>query len=138
MDNRQLIQKALEVREYSYCPYSKFAVGAALLGKSGKIYLGCNVESVAYSPTNCAERTAFYTAIAEGERAFDRIAIVGAAVGQIPDTPTPPCGVCLQVMAEFCDPKTFTVVLINENDQPVEHLLCDLLPLSFGSTFINN
>ncbi len=132
MDNRQLIQKALEAREYSYCPYSGFAVGAALLGKSGKMYLGCNIESVSYSPTNCAERTAFFKAVSEGERSFERIAVVGAEVGKIPTSLTPPCGVCLQVMSEFCDPETFIVVLNNQQDQPVEYRLCDLLPVGFS------
>ena len=129
MTDRELLQCAIEAREMAYAPYSGFRVGAALVGKSGKIYQGCNVENAAYSPTNCAERTAIFKAVSEGEREFVSIAIVGGMSETINDL-CAPCGVCRQVMAEFCD-KDFRVIMGN-----LEHIqtrtLEELLPLSFG------
>jgi cytidine deaminase len=115
-------------RERAYAPYSDFLVGAALLGKSGKVYLGCNVENVGYSATNCAERTAFFKAISDGEREFQAIAIVGGKRGEKPGF-CAPCGICRQVMAEFCDGE-FPVVLGTAEKYEI-HKLSSLLPLAF-------
>ena len=132
MTNTELLQEAKKARERSYSPYSNFKVGAALLTQSGKIYHGCNIENAAYSPTNCAERTAFFRAVFEGEREFEKIAVVGALGDREPDEICAPCGVCRQVMMEFCDPETFTVVLANGKDAPLEIPLKDLVPYGFG------
>ena len=131
MDNKVLIQKALDARKMSYSPYSNFKVGAALLTKSGKIYTGCNIENAAYTPTNCAERTAFFKAVSEGEKDFEAIAIVGGA-SENPTEYVYPCGVCRQVMMEFCNPKEFRVIAaITENDYK-EYIFEDLFPNGFG------
>lgn len=133
MDRKILAQKALEMRKFSYVPYSGFCVGAALLTKGGKIYTGCNIENAAYTPTNCAERTAFFKAVSEGERDFQAIAIAGGPgdAGE-PLELCSPCGVCRQVMMEFCDPETFKIVLANGEEEPLEYTLKELLPLGFG------
>ena len=104
MEAEELIKAAMEAKEHAYVPYSHFRVGAALLTKSGKVYQGCNIENAGYSPTNCAERTAFFKAVYEGEREFAAIAINGDG-----DDYLYPCGVCRQVMAEFCEPDTFRI-----------------------------
>ncbi len=132
MDNKLLIQEAKKARERSYAPYSHFCVGAALLTKGGKIYRGCNIENAAYSPTNCAERTAFFKAVYDGEREFEKIAIVGGAEGTEGEEQCAPCGVCRQVMMEFCDPESFQVILTDGEDSCVEILLKDLVPYGFG------
>ena len=132
MTNGELIKEARKARQRSYSPYSGFQVGAALLTKSGKVYHGCNIENAAYSPSNCAERTAFFKAVYDGEREFEKIAIVGAHADAEPDSLCPPCGVCRQVMMEFCDPEAFSIVLSNGKDDQMEILLKDLLPLGFG------
>ena len=132
MTNAELIQEAKKARERSYSPYSGFRVGAALLTQSGKVYHGCNIENAAYSPTNCAERTAFFRAVYEGEREFEKIAVVGALGDREPDETCAPCGVCRQVMMEFCDPETFRIVLANGKDEQLEILLKDLVPYGFG------
>ena len=132
MTNAELIREAGKARERSYSPYSGFRVGAALLTGSGKVYHGCNIENAAYSPSNCAERTAFYKAIYDGEREFEKIAIVGAYAEGDLDVPCPPCGVCRQVMMEFCDPETFLVILVDGKDKQLEISLKELLPLGFG------
>ena len=129
MTDRALIEQAIAAREKAYAPYSGFRVGAALLGKSGKVYTGCNVENASYSPTNCAERTAFFKAVSEGEREFVSIAIVGGMSETINDL-CAPCGVCRQVMAEFCD-KDFRVIMGNF-EKIQTRTLEELLPLSFG------
>lgn len=129
MTDRALIEQAIAAREMAYAPYSGFRVGAALLGKSGKVYTGCNVENASYSPTNCAERTAFFKAVSEGEREFVSIAIVGGMSETINDL-CAPCGVCRQVMAEFCD-KDFRVIMGNF-EKIQTRTLEELLPLSFG------
>ena len=103
---KKMIDTAVGQLKYSYTPYSNFKVGAALLTKSGKIYTGCNIENAAYGPSNCAERTAFFKAVSEGEREFTAICIVGGKEGILTDY-TAPCGVCRQVMMEFCSPKDF-------------------------------
>ena len=130
-EKKSLVEKAYAMLPYSYSPYSKFRVGAALLAESGKIYTGCNIENAAYGPSNCAERTAFFKAISEGERKFKAISIVGAAEGKSDDF-CPPCGVCRQVMAEFCYPG-FEIILAKDGGKQIEsHTLSELLPLSFG------
>ena len=126
MTNAELIQEAKIARERSYSPYSHYKVGAALLTKSGKIYHGCNIENAAYTPTNCAERTAFFKAVYDGEREFEKIAVVGALEGGDPDVTCAPCGVCRQVMMEFCDPETFLVILADGKDRQLELPLKDL------------
>ena len=131
MRNEDLILEAKKAREKSYSPYSHFQVGAALLTKDGKIYHGCNVENSAYSPTNCAERTAFFKAISEGDREFSKIAIVGGMEGTSADETCAPCGVCRQVMAEFCDPDTFMIVLCDGKGGVMEISLREILPYSF-------
>ena len=132
MTSAELIQEAKKARERAYTPYSNFQVGAALLTKSGKIYHGCNIENAGYTPTNCAERTAFFRAIYDGEREFEKIAVVGGPKGEEADTLCAPCGVCRQVMMEFCDPETFQIILANGKDAYVELTLKDLFPYGFG------
>ena len=125
-----LIRCAIDMLAFSYAPYSHFKVGAALLAKNGKVYGGCNIENVAFSPTNCAERTAFFRAIAEGVREFDAIAIVGGKDGVLTEY-SPPCGVCRQVMQEFCNPSEFKIILaVSETNYKV-YTLSELLPLGF-------
>ena len=130
MTDVELIEKAKEAARASYSPYSGFTVGAALITKDGKLYLGCNIESASYSPTNCAERTAFFKAVSEGERDFDKIAIVGGKGLDFTDF-CPPCGVCRQVMKEFCG-EDFRIVLGRNDDKTKTLTLGELLPLSFG------
>lgn len=132
MTSAELIQEAKKARERAYTPYSNFQVGAALLTKSGKIYHGCNIENAGYTPTNCAERTAFFRAVYDGEREFEKIAVVGGPKGEEADMLCAPCGVCRQVMMEFCDPKTFQIVLANGKDAYVELTLKELFPYGFG------
>ena len=131
MDNKELIRQALEAREMAYAPYSGFKVGAALLTKEGGVYKGCNIENAGYTPTNCAERTAFFKAVSEGEREFSAIAIVGGK-GDLPTDYAYPCGVCRQVMMEFCDPETFRIILAIDKEHYDIYTLKDLLPLGFG------
>lgn len=131
MENRELIRLALEAREMAYAPYSKYRVGAALLTKQDRVYKGCNIENAAYTPTNCAERTAFFKAVSEGERAFEAIAIVGGYQGA-PTSYAYPCGVCRQVMREFCDPAEFRIITAISEEQYVERTLAELLPEGFG------
>ncbi len=127
-----LMAAALAAREAAYTPYSGFAVGAALLTKSGKIYSGCNIENAAYTPTNCAERTAFFKAVSEGERDFLAIAIAGGKAKTPPAALCAPCGVCRQVMMEFCDSETFLVILGTGPEDCRSFALKELLPVSFG------
>ena len=109
----RLIDRAIEGMSYAYTPYSGFRVGAALLTESGEIYTGCNIENAAYTPTNCEERTAFFKAVSEGVKEFDAICIVGGKDGVLTEY-APPCGVCRQVMMEFCDPETFQIILATD------------------------
>ena len=127
----ELIGKALAARKNAYTPYSHFQVGAALLTERGQIYTGCNIENAAYTPTNCAERTAFFKAVSEGIKEFEAICIVGGKDG-IPTEYAAPCGVCRQVMMEFCDPKTFKIILAVSKDKYDVFTLNELLPLGFG------
>ena len=131
MPVKELIRFAYEAQSRSYSPYSGFATGAALEADNGRIFLGCNIENAAYSPTNCAERTAFFKAVSEGVRTFSRIAIVGNYTGREGDY-CAPCGVCRQVMAEFCNPETFQVILARSPEEYRVYLLKDLLPVNFG------
>ncbi|MFI3177534.1 MAG: cytidine deaminase [Eubacteriales bacterium] len=131
MEWNELIEIAMDARTYAYTPYSNFQVGAALLAKSGKVYTGCNIENAAYSPTNCAERTAFFKAVSEGEREFAAIAVVGGLEGNVMSYTTP-CGVCRQVMMEFCDPNEFMIIVAKETLDWKEYLLTELLPEGFG------
>ena len=128
MDEKNLIELAYHARESAYAPYSGFRVGAALLAKSGKIYLGCNIENAAYGPSNCAERTAFFKAVSEGVKEFDAICIVGGKDGVLTEY-APPCGVCRQVMMEFCDPETFQIILATDLEHYDIYTLKELLPL---------
>ncbi len=131
MTDRELLLLAVEARKKSYSPYSGFKVGAALLCKSGKVYTGCNIENAAYTPTNCAERTAIFKAVSEGEREFLSIAIVGGN-GEEPADFCAPCGVCRQVLAEFCD-GDFRI-LLGTPDHVQVYTLDELLPRSFGKS----
>lgn len=126
----ELIRKALAAREMAYAPYSGFYVGAALLCKDGTVYSGCNIENAAFSPTNCAERTAIFKAVSEGKREFVRIAIVGGKKDEM--TAPAPCGVCRQVMAEFCDPDTFEIVMAKSPQEYTVKTLGELLPAGFS------
>lgn len=131
MDTKDLISMAVQAMGRAYAPYSDFKVGAALLARSGRVYQGCNIENAAYTPTNCAERTAFFKAVSEGEREFEAICIVGGKGGVLTDY-TAPCGVCRQVMMEFCDPETFRIILVADEDHWREFRLRELLPMGFG------
>ena len=130
MDEKILIEKALSMLEYSYAPYSNFKVGAALLTEDGKIYTGCNIENVAFGPSNCAERTAIFKAVSEGERKFSAIAIVGGPNGKT-ESFCAPCGVCRQVMAEFCK-RDFKIIMAKNADEYKIMTLEELLPESFN------
>ena len=131
MNRSELVRLAIDARKFSYSPYSNFMVGAALLTKSGKIYTGCNIENAAYGPSNCAERTAFFKALSEGEKEFEAIAIVGGQKGKGLEI-CAPCGVCRQVMMEFCDYETFEIILGKSEDDYLKYTLKELLPLGFG------
>lgn len=126
-----LIEEAIKQLEYSYTPYSHFKVGAALHAKNGDIYRGCNIENAGYTATNCAERTAFFKAVSEGVKEFDAICVVGGKDGVLTEY-APPCGVCRQVMMEFCDPKTFQIILAIDKEHYDIYTLEEILPLGFG------
>ena len=126
----KLIKKAIEMLNFSYAPYSNFHVGAALLTSEGEIYTGCNIENAAYGPSNCAERTAIFKAVSEGKKEFEAIAFVGGKNGKIENF-CPPCGVCRQVLAEFCK-KDFEIVLAKSTNEYKIMTLEQLLPESFS------
>lgn len=130
MKDLELMKMAEEARKYAYAPYSHFCVGAALLTAAGKVYTGCNIENAAFTPTNCAERTAFFKAVSEGERDFVAIAITGGKEDEAPRF-CAPCGVCRQVMLEFCTGE-FRVLLGNAERVQVFSLDA-LVPQSFGA-----
>ncbi|AEB06633.1 cytidine deaminase [Coriobacterium glomerans PW2] len=132
MDDTALVRAAIEARSQAYVPYSRFSVGAALKCADGAVYCGCNIENAAYSPSCCAERTAIFRAIFDGRREFSAIAVVGGPADEPISRLCAPCGVCRQVMMEFCDPKTFRIVLAAQADAPQSHLLEELLQLGFG------
>ncbi len=131
MTDRKLMELAVKARKNAYAPYSGFCVGAALLSKNGKVYTGCNIENAAYSPANCAERTALFKAVSEREREFTAIAIVGGK-GEEPKEFCAPCGVCRQTLAEFCD-GDFRLLLGTPEHIRV-YTLSELLPYSFGKS----
>ena len=136
MTDLELMSLARKAREKAYCPYSGYAVGAALLDEAGRVWTGCNIENAAYGPSNCAERTAFFKAISEGVRRFQRIAITGGPKDREPGAASP-CGVCRQVMSEFCQPD-FIVLLEDGTGGVTRHTLADLLPLSFGAANLSD
>ena len=130
-DESYLMKEAIAARENAYAPYSHFRVGAALLAASGKVYRGCNIENAAYTPTNCAERTAVFKAVSEGEKEFLAIAIAaGQEDGEL--VITAPCGVCRQVLMEFCDYESFRVILGTAQDRYRVYTLREILPMGFG------
>lgn len=131
MTSLELVNLAIEAREHAYVPYSNFAVGAALLTKEGKVYQGCNIENSSYGATNCAERTAFFTAVYQGEQNFEAIAIVGGKAGEPVHELCAPCGICRQVMREFCK-DDFKIFLSKGDGTVLETTLTQLLPLSFS------
>lgn len=136
-ETEKLLQKARNMLKMSYAPYSHFNVGAALLCKDGKIFGGCNIENSSYGATNCAERTAFFNAISQGERDFVAIAIVGGKDGILNDFCSP-CGICRQVMMEWTNPKEFVIILQNKKGETKQFLLEELLPLAFGPSSLKN
>ena len=129
---QELVKQALAARKFAYVPYSKFRVGAAVLAKNGAIYTGCNIENAAYTPTNCAERTAVFKAVSEGITEFDAIAVCGGPGEAEPEDFCTPCGVCRQVMMEFCDPRSFLVFCASSPEQYQAYTLAQLLPKGFG------
>lgn len=128
---QELIGTAIGMMEYAYVPYSGFRVGAALLGKNGTVYTGCNVENAGYTPSNCAERTAIFKAVSEGVTEFDAICVVGGKDGVLTEY-TSPCGVCRQVMMEFCDPEQFQIILAVSREEYKIFTLKELFPMGFG------
>lgn len=129
---RELTIAALDARKMSYSPYSRYQVGAALLAKNGHIFTGCNIENAAYTPTNCAERTAFFKAISEGIKDFSAIAIAGSPEGNVLTQYAYPCGVCRQVMMEFCNPSDFQIIVVKSENNYRVMTLQELLPEGFG------
>lgn len=127
-----LIAEAIEARRKSYSPYSRYQVGAALLTTDGRIVTGCNIENAAYGPSNCAERTAFFKAVSDGLRAFSAIAIVGSPEGEALTQYAYPCGVCRQVMMEFCEPESFQIIVAKSQEDYRVMTLAELLPEGFG------
>ena len=127
----KLIDTAIKQLDFSYTPYSGFKVGAALLTKKREINTGCNIENASYTPTNCAERTAIFKAVSEGVRDFQAICIVGGKNGVLTEYAAP-CGVCRQVMMEFCAPETFQIILAVDKEKYDIFTLNELLPLGFG------
>ncbi|MBO4373949.1 MAG: cytidine deaminase [Lachnospiraceae bacterium] len=132
MSDRELLEIAAEARKASYSPYSGYSVGAALLAKSGNVYTGCNVENAAFTPGNCAERTAVFKAVSSGEREFEAIAIAGGKSGTDPKDACWPCGVCRQVLNEFVDAKNFRVITNSPSGEPAVRSFGELLPFAFG------
>ena len=130
---RRLAKAAIEARERAYAPYSRFKVGAALMDMEGRIYTGCNIENAAFTPTNCAERTAFFKAVSESKRDFLAIAVAGGAKDAVlPLDECTPCGVCRQVMMEFCRPDTFEIILARSEEEYRICTLKELFPAGFG------
>ena len=128
---KTLVEKAFEIRKRAYTPYSHHKVGAALLGKNGQIYLGCNIENAAFTPSNCAERTAVFKAVSEGQLEFDAIAVVGGTEDAEELDYCAPCGVCRQVLREFCD-NDFEIILAKDVEHRKTLTLKEILPLGFG------
>lgn len=128
-----LIRAAAEMREFAYAPYSSFRVGAALLTKDGTVYTGCNIENAAFTPGICAERNAIFKAVSEGVKEFAAICVIGGKE-DIPKDFAAPCGVCRQVMMEFCDPETFQIILVRNEEDYRCYTLKELMPMGFGPT----
>ena len=135
MENNQLIKLAIEARERAYAPYSHWKVGAALLCKDGTVFKGCNIENNSFSPTICAERTAIFKAVSEGEKEFEKIAVVGGNEKEGITGFCTPCGVCRQVMTEFCNPDEFKVIVAKNEKEFVEYSLRQLI---FDANFIKD
>lgn len=133
MTPEQLMKMAVEAMKMSYSPYSGYRVGAALLARGGKVYTGCNIENAAYSPTVCAERCAIFKAVSEGVREFEAIAVVGSRADGVLRAAFP-CGVCRQVMAEFCDTDSFMIYVLGVDGAVKGYTLAQLLPESFGKS----
>ena len=131
MTPQELIGLARQAMTHAYVPYSGYKVGAALLCADGTVYQGCNIENASFSPTVCAERTAFFKAVYDGHRDFTAIAVCGGKDGVVTGL-FPPCGVCRQVMMEFCDPEKFQIILATSKEQYEIFTLKELLPLGFG------
>jgi len=131
MNYKDLVEMAIKARERAYAPYSEFLVGAALLCKDGTVYTGCNIENASYGACNCAERTAIFKAVSEGAGDFEAIAIVGAKQGAKLDF-CPPCGICRQVMTEFCDLDRFRIILSDGMTERV-YSLREMIPHSFDN-----
>ena len=131
MDQNKLIDLAWKARENAYVPDSHVKVGACIAWKDGTFVQGCNIENAAYTPTNCAERTAFFKAVSEGVKEFQAICVVGGRDGVLTGYAAP-CGVCRQVMMEFCDPETFQIILAVSKDKYDVFTLRELFPLGFG------
>ena len=129
---KELLEIAYENRKNSYAPYSHFCVGAALLTDDGEVFGGCNIENAAFTPGNCAERTAVFKAVSEGKKSFEAIAIVGGKEGEEISQLCAPCGVCRQVLREFCNPETF-ILYLTDGKEIFSYKLEELLPLSFGA-----
>ncbi|MDR7000061.1 cytidine deaminase [Neobacillus niacini] len=132
MDIQTLIDQAIEARKKAYTPYSNFQVGAAILTKNNQVFLGCNIENASYGLTNCAERTAIFKAVSEGEKEIEAIVVIGDT-----DGPISPCGACRQVMAEFCDENT-KIILTNLKGEIEEITINELLPGFFSSKDLAN
>ena len=134
MTEKELCRLAVKAMENAYVPYSGYRVGAALLTKSGKVYTGCNIENASYTPTVCAERTAVFKAVSEGEREFEMIAVAGGKDGSVQGA-FPPCGVCRQVLAEFCGPD-FTVLMVTGDGTYGTYRLDEILPMAFSPKYM--
>ena len=135
MDLKELCALAVEAMGHAYAPYSGYKVGAALLCADGTVYQGCNIENASYTPTVCAERTAFFKAVSEGEREFTAIAIAGGISGEAPVEYAYPCGICRQVMQEFCR-DDFVIYVVNSEQDYQRYTLKELLPFGFGGDAI--
>ena len=137
IDREMLVRKAFDARKYSYSPYSHFKVGAALISSDGEVFTGCNCENASYTPGSCAERTVFYKAVSEGVRSFDAIAIVGGYDNDKNLDFCSPCGVCRQVMSEFCT-GDFEIILAKSEYEYKIYTLDELLPVRFGPEDLEN
>ena len=130
-EKQELIRLAQQARTRAVAPYSRFTVGAALRSVDGQVFTGCNIENAAFTPTNCAERTALFKAVSEGITKFTDIAVVGARIGEVNELVTGPCGVCRQALYEFCGP-SLNVIMAKTPDDFIERTLGELLPFGFG------
>ena len=135
MTDHELVELALRARENAYAPYSRFSVGAALLCADGTVYTGCNIENASYTATVCAERTAIFKAVSEGVRRFVKIAIAGGKANGFTEK-FPPCGVCRQVLAEFCPPQ-FLILVVTDEDHYEQYTLAQLLPQGFSPAHVD-